>query len=616
MNRPGDVLIGRYRLDDLISESREGRFWRGYDTVLARPVAVHCLDADDDRAPALMEAARASARISDTRLLRVLDAESDGRFAYVVNEWGWGTSLDLLLAAGGPLPARAAAWVVDEVAGTLAVAHDLGVAHGRLRPESVLIDRNGSIRIIGFAVDAALYGLSAGRIEDDVTDLAGLLHATLTGRWAGVSESAVPPAPRDHDGAGRVLRPRQVRAGIPRVLDDLVDEVLNNSHGRHSGPHSAREIDEMLREYVGDPGGLAEQLVQRTHAHGVTSVPSEPAAAAEPARDLAATQAVSLADLELADPAMDGADPSDDAEDARDAGGTTGEATELGGPVFDDDDATGDWFVPRDGTPPPPPAFEPHPERPLFAPERHDGGPPRRVPHRPSTAGGDEPAAYWPWGGDVETPVPDDRGRGWLRLAIGLAISLAAVAMLVLGLVTAYHLGREHGLLGDEATPAPTEPTTEAARAHRINGLTATDLDPHGGDGAENPESTANAVDGDSDTTWRTATYKQDFGPQGLKPGVGIVVDLHRRSTVTEIDLDWAVAGATVSLYLTDAAPTADPSAVPDLTPVAELTVQRHSPVRLVTPAAGRFLTVWITGLPQVSDGWRAELAEVVVSGS
>ena len=75
--------------------------------------------------------------------------EADGVVAgVVVNEWATGVSLDILLAAEGPLAPRRAAWIISEVAATLEVAHAAGVAHGRLVPENVLIDRTGSIRVI------------------------------------------------------------------------------------------------------------------------------------------------------------------------------------------------------------------------------------------------------------------------------------------------------------------------------------------------------------------------------------------------------------------------------------------------------------------------------------
>ncbi len=141
--RPGDVLADRYRLVDLLSESGDGRFWRAHDRVLERHVAVHVIRADDARAPGLMAAARQSATVHDRRILRVLDADVTDEVCYVVNEWGWGTSLDIVVTATGPLGPRRAAWLVSEVAESIAAAHASGVPHGRLNPENVLIDRAG-----------------------------------------------------------------------------------------------------------------------------------------------------------------------------------------------------------------------------------------------------------------------------------------------------------------------------------------------------------------------------------------------------------------------------------------------------------------------------------------
>ncbi len=257
--RAGDVLAGRYLVADLLNESRGGRFWRAEDQVLQRHVAVHVIAEDDERADGLLEAARLSATVADRRILRVLDADRGAGLCYVVNEWGAGSSLDILLARDGPIGPRRAAWLVSEVAGVAAAAHEVGVAHGRLAPENVLVDHHGSVRIIGLAVEAALWGLPPGRTSSDVVDLGALLYAALTGRWAGVSRSAVPPA---HQLGGHALRPRKVRAGIPRVLDDLCDEVLNAPSG---GTHArsaydvttARGIADALADFVGDPTGLA-----------------------------------------------------------------------------------------------------------------------------------------------------------------------------------------------------------------------------------------------------------------------------------------------------------------------------------------------------------------------
>src|SRR3954453_7070609 len=141
---PGEVLVDQYRLTDLLTESKGGKFWGAFDSGLQRDRAVHIIACDDTRAPLLREAARTSATVLDRRMLRVLDIDEAAERCFVVNEWGSGTSLDILLADGGRLSPTGAAWIVAEVAGSLALAHDEQVAHGRLVPENVLIDADGA----------------------------------------------------------------------------------------------------------------------------------------------------------------------------------------------------------------------------------------------------------------------------------------------------------------------------------------------------------------------------------------------------------------------------------------------------------------------------------------
>ncbi|UUZ61104.1 hypothetical protein [Nocardioides sp. B-3] len=188
----------------------------------------------------------------------MLDADRTDELCYVVNEWGAGTSLDIMLANSGPLargvrPGSSPRWP------TARRAHDAGLEHGRMVPENVLIDRQGQVRIIGFAVDAALHGVPSARRTTDLLDTVGVLYAALTGKWAGASTSLLPPAPRLH---GEVLRPRRVRAGIPRPLDALCDRVINATSG-----HTQRSVHDLskltgvaaaLAEFVGDPTGMAE----------------------------------------------------------------------------------------------------------------------------------------------------------------------------------------------------------------------------------------------------------------------------------------------------------------------------------------------------------------------
>jgi len=641
--RPGDVLAGRYQLVDLLDESAGGLFWRAYDSSLDRSVAVHIIRSDDERAGLLREAARTSARVVDRRLLRVLDVDEapdrsspDGApLLYVVNEWATGVSLDILLANEGPLAPRRAAWVIGEVASTIEVAHAAGVAHGRLVPENVLIDRTGSVRVIGFAVDAALHGLPTGRVSADVTDLAGLLYAALTARWAGVSQSLVKGAPHQH---GRVLRPRQVRAGVPRVLDTLCDSVLNpyagapGSHARGSYDlTTAGGIGDALREFVGDPAGLADAevaAVRRREVGGSWTAP------------LSGRQAAGAGDepepwsSPTPDPAAD-ADPDEDAPGEEDRpAARTDQPTEAGLPIFDDDGDVS-WIAKRAEPPPPPPPFEDLPERPLFAPEPVDGSPARRP--RVGVGPGPGTGGFWPWDSDtgtgtgmqvttgsgyieaVEDDDEDERpGRSWLRLAAVVAVLILAL----LAVVFAFDLGRGLPSIGgdDPESPESRSPSTSGSSGGdpdagpvAYTGVVADDFDPQGDPPEEMPDLVTLAVDGDADTAWRTMTYSQQLGPAGLKTGVGLSLDLGVAGEVDEVDLTLVGAPTAVAVYVTETAP----RGIRGLTPAATGTADGTDlALALDQPATGRYVTVWLTALPEVEGGFRGEVAEATVLGT
>ncbi|HET9759914.1 MAG TPA: protein kinase family protein, partial [Nocardioidaceae bacterium] len=437
---PGTVLAGRFTLDDLIGDTDGARFWRATDRTLARNVAVHVIAEDDERSESLLTAARTSALVTDGHLLRVLDAAREDGVVYVVNEWGSGVSLDRLLEEG-PLSPRRAAWVVKEVAEAIATAHRNGVAHGRLLPENVMITEAGSVKLIGFVVDAVLRGRTGrdqrrvtggepmSAHESDVVNLGGLLYAALVGRWPGAEGSTVPPAPAEH---GRPLRPRQVRAGVPRPLDAICERVLNAGNHAHAVPiETAHEVYAALSDYIGDPTGApqyeattvlgADDLAQaRGDAGPATALhPGPVGGPGGDTDDLPPTGAFPVPDLP--------GSPSEPGSE-RDA-----EATQAGTPVFFDEDTGVGWMsdtgsrglrgdesqgeqrsgdrerpARRTSAPPPPPPPD-LPPRPLFADE-----PAHRAPTRPAALA-DEPANETSTGTPTGTHRADRTGAGARR---------------------------------------------------------------------------------------------------------------------------------------------------------------------------------------------------------
>lgn len=230
---PGRLLAGRYRVEELLDDTAGVRSWRGVDEVLSRAVFVHTVPSDDARAEPLMTAARAAARVGDLRFLQVLDVDAEDDTVYVVREWVSGQNLKMLLG-DGPLAPDQVRLLGREVAGALATAHRQGLNHRRLEPSSVVIAPNGTVKVAGLATEAALHGAPEGEpAEIDAAGIGSIMYAALTGRWPGEDDHGLPPAPRIED---RIASPRQVRPGVPKSLDEVVDRTLGNGERHHAAP--------------------------------------------------------------------------------------------------------------------------------------------------------------------------------------------------------------------------------------------------------------------------------------------------------------------------------------------------------------------------------------------
>lgn len=249
----GDVLAHRYELQDLVNERHGSTSWRAHDTTLNRNVGIEMISSADPRAQHFLEAARESTSVTDPRFLRVLDLiEGEQQHHLVVREWARAFPLDQLLAQS-PLPNRRAATVVAEVAEAIAHAHENGVYHRRLTPHQVLLKQSGAVRVTGLGVATAL--APVGRQDTlsdlqayeqlDVQALGRLLYASVTGRWPGGDVDGLAAAPVEH---GRLLRPRQVRAGVSRDIDSIADRILGTPPRHHATPlRKAADIARVLR---------------------------------------------------------------------------------------------------------------------------------------------------------------------------------------------------------------------------------------------------------------------------------------------------------------------------------------------------------------------------------
>ncbi len=264
----GDLLAGRYRLEEHVNDDSAGRqVWRGTDVILRRPVAVVLRHPGGESAAEMMSAAVAASRVVHPHIVGVYDAVDEGDRAYVVREWVDGRSLREV-AAAGPLDVFRATALTHAVVDALAAVHATGTAHGNVHAGTVMIDRDGRVVL---ADARATHGSSE---EADVRAAGAVLYFALTGRWP--HEAAAPATLPDavRLGDGRLAAPRQVRPGVPAYLDGLCRNLLDPAV---PAPPAAELADTLARH---DVAGLDSLL----GSDEPPAYPAAPPAAAPPRR--------------------------------------------------------------------------------------------------------------------------------------------------------------------------------------------------------------------------------------------------------------------------------------------------------------------------------------------
>jgi serine/threonine-protein kinase len=242
------VVGGRYRLDRLIASGGMAQVWEATDEVLARRVAVKLLhphlSADASFVERFRREAVAAARLSHPSIVSIYDTCGDEECEAIVMELVRGATLRQLLDERKWLEPDQAVAIVAEVADALETAHRGGVVHRDVKPANILLSNDGRVLVADFGIAKAGSDLTTtnttlgtakylapeqveGRTVDgraDVYALGVVLYETLCGRppFAADTEAATALA-RLHQ---EPMRPRNVRAGVPKPLEDVVLKAM------------------------------------------------------------------------------------------------------------------------------------------------------------------------------------------------------------------------------------------------------------------------------------------------------------------------------------------------------------------------------------------------------
>lgn len=291
-----DVLDRRYRRGEMIGQGAVGAVYRGQHVSLGRPMAIKEVRTvfqfasylrRDEIVRRLRRAVETHAALLHPHIIQLLDQNAEREYPYFVMELATGGNLRQRLAAApeGRLPLSQAIRVLTQTCYALDYAHRQDVLHLGIKPENVLFDGQGNVKLtdFGFAriTDRAEPGsqtpvlvggnavayMAPERLQPpesdpppltagaDIYALGLLFYEMLTGKLPG----------------RRSPLPSEARDGVPASFDDVFDKMTRDEVDERytsvdevlDGLHDAFEADHVfvkgtILSWAQDPAPLPE----------------------------------------------------------------------------------------------------------------------------------------------------------------------------------------------------------------------------------------------------------------------------------------------------------------------------------------------------------------------
>lgn len=280
MLKAGMIISDRYEIIDKVGSGGMADVYKARDQRLNRFVAIKVLKPEYSNDKSFVNKfrgeAQSAAGLSHPNIVNVYDVGDDSGLHFIVMELVEGITLKRFIERKGKLDIKEAVGIAIQIAQGMEAAHDNHIIHRDIKPQNIIISRDGKVKVTDFGIAKAtnsntitsnamgsVHYLSPeqarGGYSDEKSDIYSLgvtLYEMLSGKVPFAGDNTVSVALLHIQGEAMPLR--ELDPEIPVSIDKIVQKCMQKRPERRY--HSASELIADLRRAIANPDGDFVQI--------------------------------------------------------------------------------------------------------------------------------------------------------------------------------------------------------------------------------------------------------------------------------------------------------------------------------------------------------------------
>lgn len=160
----GKSINGRYKIKELIGGGGMSNVYLAHDMILDRDIAIKILRYDFSNEEELrrrfQREALSTTSLAHPNIVNIFDVGEDDSIHYLVMEYVPGKTLKDYIIDHSPVSPERAVEIMKQLASALAHAHHNQIVHRDIKPQNILMDAEGNVKITDFGIAMALSATS------------------------------------------------------------------------------------------------------------------------------------------------------------------------------------------------------------------------------------------------------------------------------------------------------------------------------------------------------------------------------------------------------------------------------------------------------------------------